>query len=250
MAEIIAVPGRGAWTKIGGLLPLSPTSTNPAGYYRPPHTTKGEVMVGSAWASGRNKTYHTHVVYEAVKTLQRLVGTPADGWLGDKTGAAIVAKQRQYGLVTDAIAGPTTLRALLTPLFHEIATKYRIPVSVLGGVCLWESRLDPGAVGVSGYDTGIAQINLSAAAAKDFTLEQVLDPRFSLDFTARDMRRVYDRWNGRTSVDLLDIIVANHNSPSLAQEWAVTGEAPFSQNREDRGFLQIDEYVTHARTSW
>lgn len=251
MTEIpVLVPGRGAWTKTGGLLPLRPESTNPAGYYRPPYTDKGEKMVGSAYASGRDKTYHTYVVFLAVKVLQGLVGVTADGWLGDKTGAAIVAKQRQYELVRDAIAGPSTLRALLTPLIVSVAEQYRIPLNVLGGVCVWESRLDPGAVGVSGYDTGIAQINLAAAAAKDFTVEQVLDPLFALTFTARGMRQVHDRWVGKTPVDLWDIAIANHNSPALAQEWAITGRVPFSQYRRDHGFPQIDQYVLSVKSAW
>jgi len=251
MAEIaILVPGRGMWTKTGGLLPLKPESMNPAGYYRPPHTDKGEKMVGSAYASGRDKNYHTYVVYCAVKVLQRLVGVTADGWLGDKTGAAIVAKQRQYELTRDAVAGPVTLRALLTPTILSVANLYRIPIEVLGGVCVWESRLDPGAVGVSGYDTGIAQINLSAPAAKDFTVQQVLDPDFALSFTAEGMKKVYDRWMNRTSVDLWDIAIANHNSPASAQEWALTGKAPFSQYRKDRGYPQINEYVQSVRSAW
>ena len=177
MALTPDVPGRGAWTRTGGLLPIRPTSTNRAGFYRAP--IGAEPMTGSGWPSGRDRTHTGLVVHEAVKSLQRLLGVTPDGYLGARTGAAIVAAQARNGLTPDGIAGPDTLRALLVPLVAASAAEHRVPVDVLGGICVHESRLDLAAVGVSGWDHGLAQINLGAHTS--VTVAQAIDPHLALD---------------------------------------------------------------------
>jgi hypothetical protein len=238
------VPGRGAWTRAGGLLPLKPGGEGP-GYYRPPHA--GEAMVGSAYASGRDTSHTARVVHLGVKAVQRLVGVTRDGVFGDVTGAGIAKAQKRLGLKVDAIAGPVTLRGLLEVRVFSVAAEFDVPIDVLGGVSLFESGLDPAAVGVSGWDHGIDQINL---AAHDVRLEDALDPGFALVWTAKDLRAVHDRWVGKTTADPFDIAVANHNSPLLARVWAESGAPPFSQDRQDHGFPQIETYVRKARASW
>lgn len=240
------VPGRGAWTRTGGLLPLKPGGDGP-GYYRPAHL--GERMVGAVYAFGADTSYTAQVVHLGVKVVQRLVGADPDGWLGDDTGKAIASAQKRLKLTVDAVAGPATLRALLTPYINDTAAEHGVPVDVLGGVCVYESGLDVAAVGVSGWDHGIAQINL---AAHNLSIPQALDPRTALTFTAVGLSEVHDRWAGHTKADPWDIAVASHNSPQSAEAWAKDkdGKPPFSQSRKDHGFPQISEYVQHARTAW
>lgn len=52
---------------------------------------------------------------EAVKTVQRAVGTTADGIFGPKTEAAVKAFQKRNGLVVDGIVGPKTWAAIRRP---------------------------------------------------------------------------------------------------------------------------------------
>jgi hypothetical protein len=242
------VPGRGAWTRTGGLLPIRPGSTNRGGYYRAP--IGSEPMVGSGWPTGRDRNHTGLVVHEAVKVLQRLLDVDPDGFLGPRTGKAIVAAQARHHLTADGIAGPATLRALLAPLVVAAAAEHRVPVDVLGGICVHESSLDPAAVGVSGWDTGVAQINLGAHT--HVSIAQAVDPHYALDFTATDLREVYDRWVGKTKADPWSIATAHHNSPAAARTWALdpAGKPPFSQSREDNGYPQIADYVRMARTAW
>jgi hypothetical protein len=58
----------------------------------------------------------------AVADLQQALGAlglysqPVDGVFGDSTGAAVLAFQRDHGLVVDGIVGPTTVQALVETL--------------------------------------------------------------------------------------------------------------------------------------
>jgi peptidoglycan hydrolase-like protein with peptidoglycan-binding domain len=235
------VPGRGAWTRTGGLLPLKPGGSGP-GYYRAP--------IGDESMIGTDPSYSGVVVREGVRVIQRLARVTADGLLGDKTAVGIIKAQRRFGLSEDGIAGPKTLRALLEPLIAAKATQYALPLDVLGGVCVFESGLDLAAVGVSGWDTGICQINLAASAARGMTVADAVDPSGALDFTAKAMRVVHDRWAGKTEADVYDVVVASHNSPKSAQILAETGTFPYSQDRADHGFIQIEDYVRKVRSAW
>jgi hypothetical protein len=252
------VPGRGAWTLQGGLLRLRPGFRSRSGYYR--LAVSGETPVGSAYVRRvkPDRSDSARAVHCGVKALQALCGLPVaaqDGWLGQQSHAAVLAAQKRLGLTQDGIAGPSTLRGLLKPLIEDAAAKSKPSgvtlatwVKTVGGVPAWESGLDPAAVGVSGYDHGLAQINLGAH--KSVTPEQAHDPWFALNFTVTDLREVYDRWVGKTEADPIDIACASHNSPAAAQQWARDGKPPYSQHRADNGFPQIDEYVRSVRAAW
>lgn len=222
-------PGRGAWTTTGGLLPARPGTDG--GYYRAP--TDGEATPGAA-GKRLDADHNAQVVTEAVRAIQRLLravtiqnNLPAasiaiDGLFGPRTGAAAVAVQGHYGLITDGIIGPATMRALLQPLLDETTDRYTLPPWVLPGIAGKESQLDPGAVGqTTPDDVGLVQVN--RAAHPRVTLRQAIDPRWALDWTAARIRREIDRWTSATAVDPVDIAVATHNSPAQAQQWAKQG---------------------------
>jgi hypothetical protein len=239
-------PGRGAWSLTGGLLPVSAGSRSKAGYYRRPQP--GEAAVGSAYASGKDDGHHAYVVnlgVRAIQTLTGLEGADVDGWFGEQTSARVVAAQKRWGLDADAVVGRVTMRAALSDLVAEIAGQNHVPTAILGGLVLNESSLDPAAVGVNGEDHGIAQINLGAHGDK-VSLEQAMDPDFSLMWSAMELSMTYRTWVGHTQADPWDIAIANHNSPALARRWAQAGAAPFVVGRA----FQIEDYVAKVRTLW
>lgn len=240
------VPGRGAWTRKGGLLPIRPTSTNPYGFYRA--ALAGETPVGAAWVRGTDKSDSAHSVWAAVCELQKrlgFTGADVDGWLGAKTGEAILARQKALGLTADGIAGPGTMEALLRPEIEAVARRYAIPAYALGGISFHESGADLAAVGVNGVDHGGMQINLQAHEAT-VTWAQAMDYAFALDWSARDLKRVIDRWTGKTKADPVDIAIANHNSPRAAQQWAIAGQPVPDPSRS----FPIEQYVDDVHDAW
>lgn len=239
-------PGRGAWTRTGGLLPGKPGGTGSYGYYR--LAAASETPVGSGWLTKADTTHHAEAVALGVRALQNLVGLSGgavDGWYGQDTDKAVVAAQKKAGVEADGIAGRTTMKALLTPVIENTARTYRVPVEILGGLLVNESALDLAAVGVNGQDHGIAQINMGAHGDV-VTLEQVMDPRFAAEWSAKELAETYNRWNGRTTASAWDIAIANHNSPLLAKKWALAGTPPFVEGR----VFQIAEYVAKVHESW
>jgi peptidoglycan hydrolase-like protein with peptidoglycan-binding domain len=241
-------PGRGAWTRTGGLLPGKPGATGSSGYYR--LATASETPVGAGWATKADNTHHAEAVALGVRALQNLVGlagASVDGWYGQETDKAVLAAQKAANVEADGIVGRTTMKALLTPVIEKAARGYRVPVEILGGLLVNESALDVAAVGVNGQDHGIAQINLGAHGDV-VTLEQVMDPSFACEWSAKELAETYKRWNGKTAggVDAWDIAIANHNSPLLAKKWALAGAPPYVEGR----VFQISEYVAKVHESW
>jgi hypothetical protein len=235
-------PGRGSWRLAGGLLPAKPGSKSKVGYYR--LSTGAEAPIGSSWLEKKDTSHEAYCVYLGVRAIQELVKTAADGWFGPVTAKAVVAAQTKAGIEADGIVGPASMKAFLTPLISDLAVHNNVPVAVLGGLLVHESILDPAAVGVTGQDHGIAQINLGAHPTT--TVEQALDPDYSIMFSVEDLAQVHQIWKGRTKADPWDIAIASHNSPLLAKKWAVSGSPPFVQGR----VFQIEEYVRKVHESW
>jgi hypothetical protein len=238
-------PGRGAWStdsaSHGLYLRITPTSTNRAGFIRSP--LGNEQMIGSAWARKTDVTFPSEVVFEAAKVVQRLVGAEPDGLIGDGTGLMIANAQSTHGLKRDAVFGPVTARALVTPIIEEAADEFNIPIADIGGIAVHESSMDPGAVGaVTGSDVSWFQINMNAAAAAKFTIAQVCDPVFASHFTAKGMAAFVKKWKPKVGEALARTgAIANHNSPLQAQKWMETGspQAAF-----------ISQYVSDVRDAW
>jgi hypothetical protein len=240
------VPGRGAWRRVGGLLPLKPDGTGDVGYYR--EAAKTETPIGSAWVRGTNKGHTSRVVWHGVRAIQQLIGLTGrdvDGWFGPRTADKVLDAQTRLRVKADAVVGPATMRALLLDLIQETSRLRSVPVDVLGGLLVFESGLDPAAVGTNGYDSGVAQINLAVHHAS-VTLEQALSPVYAVDWAATNVRSAYDRFNGRTTADPWDIAVAWHNSPVAATAWARAGAPQYDSGRS----IQIEDYVAKVRDAW
>lgn len=235
-------PGRGAWTRTGGLLPGKPGGSGTFGYYR--LNAPGESAVGSTWSRQSDPSHHAECVWYGVQALQTLVGAQVDGWLGAETSGRLIAAQARAGIEADGVGGPATMRALLSEAITHTANVNLVPTAFLGGVLVNESNLDPAAVGVNGQDHGIAQINLSAHP--EVSLAQAMDPGFSMVFTAAELFHCYSVWDGRTRVNPWVIAIANHNSPALARAWAVAGAAPVVAGR----VFQIADYVDKVLSAW
>jgi peptidoglycan hydrolase-like protein with peptidoglycan-binding domain len=238
--------GRGAWTRTGGLLPDPPGGTGGIGYYRLAIT--GEAPVGSTWARGSDTSDAAHAVNAGTRALQVLLGitgADVDGWFGPQTDRAVRAAQTRLGLIVDGIAGPATLRKLLTPGITAAATATRVPTKVLGGIATHESMLDPAAVGyTTPHDHGLMQINLDAFdedSAEHITYEQAMDPNFSIPWTARRIRGQYDQWVGKTTADPWEVAILYHNSPYNSLRLAKSGVYPSTQ---------AQQYVASVLSAW
>jgi peptidoglycan hydrolase-like protein with peptidoglycan-binding domain len=235
--------GRGAWTRTGGLLPDNGTGA----YYRLNKT--GEPAVGSAWVQGTDKTDAAHAVNAGTKALQVLVGitgADVDGWYGPQTDKAVRAAQTRMGLTPDGLAGPATLRKLLTPGIAAAAKASDMPLRYLGGILVHESLLDPAAVGyTTPNDHGLPQINLSAfseGSTEYISYEKAMDPAFSLPWTAKRLRTTYNLYAAKTTLaDLWEVAILNHNSPYNAQRLAKTGDYPTAQS---------EQYVAQVLAAW
>jgi hypothetical protein len=235
-------PGRGAWRLSGGLLPGKPGGKGRSGYYR--NAVGDEAPIGSAWLREEDTSHEAYCVFLGVKAIQELVDAEVDGWFGPVTAAAVLAAQKRYRVTADAIVGPASMKAFLTPLIQDLAAHNAVPAPILGGLLVNESALDPACVGVNGQDHGLAQINLGAHW--QVNVNQALDPEFSVKFTVNDLSMRHAQWFGKTSADPWDIAIAGHNSPVLAKRWAKDGHPPVVPGR----LFQIEEYVARARAAW
>lgn len=241
------VPGRGAWTTLGGLLTAKPGTTSHVGYYR--LNASGETPIGSAWITKADTSHHAQVVQLGTRALQGLVGVPVrekDGWFGPDTDQYLRAAQSVLMVEVDGIVGRATMRAALSATVEHHATQAAVPMAYLGGLLVNESGLDPAAVGVNGTDHGLAQINL--ASHPEISLLDAMDPDFAIGWTATELAHTWAVWNGQTArgVDPWDIAIANHNSPALARSWALSGQPPVVAKRP----FQIADYVAKVKTDW
>ncbi len=89
-----------------------------------------------------------------------------------------------YGPVP--VMASTTLPVTIQQAIVASADQYGVSASMMTAILKCESGMRPDAVGDHGTSFGIAQIHLSAHP--DVTKEQALDPLFSIDFLAREMK--------------------------------------------------------------
>lgn len=138
-------------------------------------------------------------------------------------------------LESDGTVGTTDARALFTPVVLEMEVKYSIPDKLLLGETVHESAMDPGAVGYyiyypdyRGVDRGMSQINSRANGVVSW--KDAFSPPFSLDWSGRRMRTIYDQFKGTypttSEFELWNAAVCAHNNPSAAARWARDGFPP------------------------
>jgi peptidoglycan hydrolase-like protein with peptidoglycan-binding domain len=199
-----------------------------------------ETPVGSAFVTGKDRSDSARSVNAAVKAFQAMAGMPfleRDGWLGPKTAEAGIKLQQSLGVEADGIFGPVTMKRAFMSLVYTKADLYAVPRDILRGIVGFESTFDPGAVGVSGWDHGFAQINLDprngngSAISFDFAMT----PDLALDWTAKILRTVFNRTyttkRGISTELAWNVAILNHNSPKNATELLNTGQYPTEQSR-------------------
>jgi hypothetical protein len=234
------VPGRGAWTLKGGLLPSKPGGKGP-GYYRLADKTKSEVEIGSAFATGKDTSDTARSVNAAVKAFQVIAGLPLterDGWLGPRTNAAGIELQKRIGVEADGIFGPVTMKAAFSTMVCVQADLYAVPREILRGIAGYESSFDPGAVGSNGWDHGLVQINLDPRNGNGgaISFDFAMTPDLALNWTAKNLRTVFNRTyvtkRGISEERAWNVAILNHNSPKNATRLLDDGTYPTTQSRD------------------
>lgn len=244
MAWTPDTPGRGAWTLRGGLVN---NSGGVVGYYQLPYDSAAP-KVGQTWKDGSDTTDAAFCVHRAVREIQETLGplldSPTAGVWDEATQQAMLGWQEQVGLVpANGIFGPRTSALFFRPIMTRSARHKNVPWRFLFGISSRESGLDPAAVGISGWDHGLCQINLDPAVHDDISRINALSPLYAFGYTAANLRTVHDRWAGNTTADPWDVAIASHNSPALAQQWGEDGSPPYVEGR----IFQIEDYVIDVR---
>jgi hypothetical protein len=98
----------------------------------------------------------------AVRSIQRRLGIPADGIFGPQTERAVRRFQRRHGLVVDGVVGPQTRRALGLARFSSGSVRHRsggrVP-GILQRIAQCESGGNPRAVSANGLYRGKYQFS-------------------------------------------------------------------------------------------
>jgi hypothetical protein len=214
------------WTTTGGLLPAK--AGTKGGYYR--LNRVGEKPVGATGLQA-GADYNAFVVTAAVRSLQKRLadivpelGLKPSGQIGPRTDEAFTVVQMRHGLTVDGICGPKTVQAMVLPIAVSAAAQWGIPAWALIGIIGAESGWDPGAVGAeTPWDTGLVQANRDAHPS--ITVAVACDVYGSLNWAAQELRAWRDRLGPLCVKGVLpdDVMVAAHNSPRAASEWARSG---------------------------
>jgi hypothetical protein len=234
------IPGRGMWTLKGGLLPEKSGGKGP-GVYRV--AVDDEQKIGSHYVLG-DVSATTRTVNLAVKAFQSLCGMPffmRDGILGAETGKEGVRLQKTLDITSDGIFGPETMKAALRGLIRSKSDMYALNRHVLFGLIESVSRFDLAAVGKSGWTYGLCQINIhpKEGSGGSIGIESALTPDIALDWTARNIGRVFAQTymftRGISRDAAFNVAVLNHRSPKEATALRDTGDYP---NEQAKAFVE------------
>jgi peptidoglycan hydrolase-like protein with peptidoglycan-binding domain len=220
--------GRGAWTKVGGLLQLDRklNKTVPGPYYmaniNDPYMIGVKVHI--ALKNNQVVTINDYAVYLGVKAIQKRLNTvlgtnlAVDGMLGPKTDAVIKQLQTKLGVLADGMIGPNTSSALFLDVVKAEAKKYGVDWSIVAGLIKQESQFDPGAVGyIDTHDMGLGQINLTSHP--DVSVEQAFDTVFAVDYMADRFRAALLYFNG----NVRDAVASYNLGYGGTKEWIRKG---------------------------
>lgn len=228
MTVIYEESGRGAWSKVGGLLQLDKAlnKTKPGPYYMA--NINDPYMIGLETAktlrAGGDVTINFYATFLAVKAIQSrlnaVLGTTlaVDGILGPKTDSVIKQLQTKLGETADGMIGPKTSTSLFLPVLKKQATANSVDWAIVAGLVKQESMFDPGAVGYQDTrDLGFGQI--SQRAHPEVTIEQAFDPVFAFDYMADRFKYALNYFNGNTR----DAIASYNLGYGGTKEWARLG---------------------------
>jgi len=210
------VPGRGAWTKGGHATGL-------------PHYRWLWYWYNDGFDPDKSFSHRAvHLGIVGIQQMLLLAGVTVKitGVYDKQTAAAVKAFQAKVGLKADGIYGRETAWDLSHLLIGHIANYRDVPPEIIWGFARLESVLDPAAVGPSGFDCGMTQINLQPEAhGGQFTPEQAFNPFSNISYTCGRFKQAYDvRYGPSKGPDLqLDCAIAQHNSPKAADEWWEVG---------------------------
>lgn len=137
--------------------------------------------------------------------------------IGLQADEAIRDFQRDNKLEVDGVVGPNTARVLYRKRALEVEKKYNIPDNLVCKQKTLESSNDPAAIGMSGADIGLMQINVIYHPG--VSVAQAIDGAFALDFGASYLRSQYDNirdWDGA--------LAAYNQGAFYATQWVKAGK--------------------------
>lgn len=226
MAAQITYParGRGSYPSSGAGGTLSSDGMKPGRYYTLNHGDQKMIGLTGYRANQANArvSIDDYAVWRGTVGIQRMLGVTSDGLFGKHTFAALKSWQSSRGLVADGVAGPTTLRAMFSPLARKIAVMAGsahtvLPDLVVGHVG-YESGWDVGAVGESTpVDLGLGQIN--GPSHPTMTEIMRLDPETALRFVAQFVDGNLTSFDG----NVRDAVAAYNLGVGGARSWIKAG---------------------------
>lgn len=163
-----------------------------------------------------------------------------DGLWGPNVDFAVKSFQRQAGLYTDGVYGPSTSKAFWRPVAERVCTEtdpgHNTDLArIMIGTIQLESSWDPGAVGSDPMDLGLGQIN--GPAHPTLSVNDRLNPKVALPWIAR-----FIDGNLRTFDYDVDLAVAAYNlgrsgatrwrDVGMPDTWTVSGA-----ERDIRGYI-------------
>ena len=232
--------GRGAWNVAGvGGTTKYKDATKPGPYY----------FLGTGKApDGRKRDANEFAVFRAVIAYQRALNRAGykladDGFLGDKTSAALFDYQTKHpecGTPWGGV-GPDTSKSLLLPLAQATHAEHadsRIPLKVLTGVVKTESLWDAGAVGATDdNDLGLAQIN--GPSHPDLDVYERTLPVVAFNFVLDYLTNALNQLDG----NIRDAVASYNLGIGGARTWIKAGRPEIWQPTATSAPRNVSNYI-------
>lgn len=171
-----------------------------------------------------------------VWSIQHALGIVRDGDFGNQTHAAMLDFQDRRNLLTDGVAGPRTLEALVREECHGAYRTHHVPPGSLESVSKGEATFNLGAVNWSaagGVDVGAFQRRVYDPATNT-AIERALRTNYQARMLAARLRERHDAYRSRghlSNEDCWRCAVLSHN-------W------PYGADRLSRGYELSDKPAT------